>query len=288
MAWYKSQAALIVGSLLLALGLVFTALSPLSRYCKPETPRESKASAKNSADTAKPSSKKPTVAQILESIHQTQKTQYESEERAKQEKSWWHAFACEMKITDFFIATFTLWLVIIGAWQGWQLQRTVDLSRSEFINANRPVLSVRREQVRWDKKGINFVLANTGNLLATEIIGSISIKVVPASKASDFEKESLPPYEHIWVHIGERLVKAIHKTPNLGPSQRAFIFWESGDINETSKALIENEQSVLYFYGLINCKDPGGTRRETAFFRTYDPRSDTFKAKDDPDYERTT
>src|SRR5216684_3930063 len=178
MAWYKSQAALIVGSLLLALGLVFTALFPLSQYCKPETPKKPQMGAKNSTETAKPSSKKPTVAQVLESIHQTQKAQYASEERDRKEKSWWHTFGCEMKITDFFIATFTLWLVIIGAWQGWQLQQTVDAIQKQgdnfrAIQSAHLVIEEFAPEIIVDDRStsINGVLKikNVGNTVATSI-----------------------------------------------------------------------------------------------------------------------
>lgn len=190
MAWYKSQAALIVGSLLIALALVFISLFPLSQYCKPDAPKESHVSANNPTNTAKPSGKNPTVAQILESIYQTQNAKYKSEERAKQEKSWWHTFACEMKITDFFIATFTLWLVIIGAWQGWQLQRTVELGREEFIANQRPWVSVEVDlasDLAYDGEGWNagtrwhiklgYRLKNLGKTPATNV--SFFAEIVP-------------------------------------------------------------------------------------------------------------
>ncbi len=169
-------------------------------------------------------------------------------------------------------------------------RKQAEVSREEFIYAHRPRVVIRREQVRCSQaqRGINFVLANTGNLVATNIVANINIRVIPASEQAAFELQSLPPYGDMWIDVGNLIgVPGRGNRTNLMAGERAFIFIESADINEQSMVLIKRGERVLYFFGLVNFDDPGGTRRESAFFRMYRALPDKFEAKDDPDYERT-
>lgn len=169
-------------------------------------------------------------------------------------------------------------------------KKQAEVSREEFFYAHRPRVVVRREQARSapDQRGINFVLANMGDLVATNIVANVNVRIIPASEQASFELQSLPPYGGAWIDVGKLIgVPGRGNRTDLMAGERAFIFIQSNDINDQSMASIKRGESLLYFFGLVNFDDPGGARRESAFFRTYHALSEKFEAKDDPDYEHT-
>jgi hypothetical protein len=48
---------------------------------------------------------------------------------------------------------------------------------------------------------------------------------------------------------------------------------------------IRNHDAVLVFFGYVDHIDSSGTKRDTGFYRTYEPSSQRFVAEQDPDYE---
>lgn len=169
-------------------------------------------------------------------------------------------------------------------------KKSADLAREEFIASHRPRLIVRRVQVRFtpaiNEHGINLVIANIGDSIATNLTGNINITVIPASQQSDFEKESMPKYGNQEINIGKLINRPPRNNPNLDARQRTFVFFGSDAINADSMVKIGRGESILYFYGYITYNDVNGISRDCGFFRTYNPSSEKFYAKDDdPDYE---
>lgn len=88
----------------------------------------------------------------------------EAEPASQEQKSWWHSFACEIKITDFFIACFTLALALFTyflwdathrLWKAGERQITAamiaaraaesqaSVANRQFLLENRPVIRVQ-------------------------------------------------------------------------------------------------------------------------------------------------
>jgi len=127
-----------------------------------------------------------------------------------------------------------------------------------------------------------------GDLVATNILANVNVRIIPASEQASFELQSLPPYSEVWIDVGKLIgVPGRDNRANLMAGERAFIFIKAEEINDQSMASIKRGESLLYFFGLVNFDDPGGTRRESAFFRIYRALPEKFEAKDDPDYEHT-
>jgi hypothetical protein len=89
-----------------------------------------------------------------------------SQENANGEKGdWGHKFICEIKITDFLIALFTCLLVLIGAWQGVQLKRTVDNADLHDRILERAYLwpgPGQSEKIKGDARRFYITVHNTG------------------------------------------------------------------------------------------------------------------------------
>lgn len=169
-------------------------------------------------------------------------------------------------------------------------KKSADLAREEFISSHRPRLIVRRVQARFtpaiNEHGINLVIANIGDSISTNITGNINIKVISTSHQAEFEKESMPQYGNVEIDIGALINRPPRNSPDLSAGQRTFVFFGSDEINADSMTRIDRGENLLYFYGYITYSDVNGISRDCGFFRTYNPNSGKFHAKeDDPDYE---
>lgn len=167
---------------------------------------------------------------------------------------------------------------------------SADLAREEFVSSHRPQLIVRRVQARFrpaiNEHGINLVIANIGDSIATNITGNINIRVIPTSQQADFERESMPQYGGAEIDIGALINRPPRNNPNLNARERTFVFFGSDEINADSMSRVERHESLLYFYGYITYSDANQVRRDCGFFRNYNPNSGKFQARDDdPDYE---
>jgi hypothetical protein len=169
-------------------------------------------------------------------------------------------------------------------------KKSADLARDNFISSHRPRLVVRRAQARFtpaiNEHGINLVIANIGDSIATNITGNVNIRVISTSQQAEFEKESMPKYGIVEFNIGALINRPPRNSPDLSAGQRTFVFFGSDEINADSMAKIGRGECLLYFFGYITYSDVNGITRDCGFFRTYNPNSGKFHAKeDDPDYE---
>jgi len=122
--WIRSPSILILLSIAFGLVLPIIGLDLTGTYCS--SPIQESGDNKHSEDAKKGTSpieeeisnadKKSPIVKFLRSLYQAQETHYKGESAKPTKHGWWHTFACDMKISDFFIATFTLWLVIVTAW----------------------------------------------------------------------------------------------------------------------------------------------------------------------------
>jgi hypothetical protein len=100
-----------------------------------------------------------------------------SNHSAEEASEYWPflIFGTKLKITDSLLALFTLLLVLIGAWQGYKLKRTVDLAREEFIATHRPKIKIHAVEVRRTEVGENVFLG--ASILAFNIGESVAKNV---------------------------------------------------------------------------------------------------------------
>jgi hypothetical protein len=123
--WYKTQVAWVLAALVLAFLIALSLLYPLAHYCSPHSFEYANALAQHrSTDHVDAGGDLSPFEKTVTAIYLAIQSQLQTAPQKRE--GWWHSFACDMKVTDFAIATFTLWLVVIGAWQGFQLQRTVE------------------------------------------------------------------------------------------------------------------------------------------------------------------
>lgn len=240
----------------------------------------------------------------------TSKTEIEAKEevREKQEKltidrtlveytGWAAVFACLAFLAALSQVALFWWQLglmrksVIDADKAAQAAKTsADLALKEFGESHFPIIEVRRIQVRCDDKhrGILFVMANVGSATAKKIRGNVNISIVPSWEQHNLEKECLPPYGNVIIDVSKMIEDPkVFGKADIKPRERTFIFVESQEITPQVMDDIKNEVLTLTFFGYIDHEDESGTRRDTGFFRLYDPVNDRFKAKDDPDYEWT-
>jgi hypothetical protein len=181
------------------------------------------------------------------------------------------------------LSNYTLWLVIattilggIGAYQGWQLKRTVSLARDEFNATHRPRIRVRRVVLEEDPKThdarVGYMIANVGESPAhitggmarivyrERVFGPPNLKII---EGVNIHQETLRPGEqHSYSIDNDEIMQAFQ-------FERPFPF--------------ENHTSTLYCYGFIRYTDNLGAIRETAFCRLFE--RERFIGIGNPDYE---
>jgi hypothetical protein len=179
--------------------------------------------------------------------------------------------------------------------QATEMKRSFDLAeaankvaRDEFQYVHRPRLTIRRVQIRFEKRdnGINLVLANVGHLSADNITANVNVRIEPIGKVDELTKESLPPYGTNGHDISRlRIQRSPDQSPVLGADERMFLYFIFAEITEASMKLVESRESILFFFGFLEFFGPDGVRRRSAFFREYDAVTKIFKAREDLDYE---
>jgi len=160
------------------------------------------------------------------------------------------------------------------------------IARDEFQSVHRPRLQVRREQVRYNERdnGINLVLANVGDLPADKVMANVNLRIVPAGESARLQMESLPPYNNLAVNISEERQKR-GVNGELDADERTYWYFPFTEITTASMERVTRLEDVLCFFGHLSFLGPDGVLRRSAFFRTYDPHTDTFIPSGDPDYE---
>lgn len=208
---------------------------------------------------------------------------------------WLHYTVCEKSIEaviaifTMILAVATIGLIVTGIRQETWMRRSYKaaafantLTRDEFWSAHVPRLEVRRLQLRVlpEQRGINFVIANVGSAEAKTLRADFNVIALPSERRHELERESLPPYSGVWADI------QIDR-PSLKSRERTFAFVTLPDvITDDSIQRIDNNEEILFFFGIVDYVSPDGIRRDTGFFRTYNASTRKFEErKDDPDYE---
>jgi len=181
------------------------------------------------------------------------------------------------------IAKYTGYLIIVGilqfivyAYQGKKLKETVDLSRQEFIATHRPHIIVHKFEESGDgedKIGLSFTYVNSGTSPA-EIL-EVGSKI--------FFSDLLPPgaYMDIQQFTERKVLEAGERNIRLIESDITRTF---RDI-EMMKVAQRQSNLKLVCIGYISYFDKNRIKRETGFYRAYDPSSRTWLRVENSDYE---
>ena len=166
-------------------------------------------------------------------------------------------------------------------------QQAANTARDEFQYVHRPRLVVRREQIRFNEKdnGVNMVIANVGQLSASDIRGQFNVLALFPDEASRVMRESLPPYGSDGIDISTLIDRQPRNKPDLGASERVFIYFPASQITAENWSAVASGSKTLFFFGYLDFTGPDGVKRGSAFFRTYRPAHGDFEASEDPDYE---
>lgn len=210
----------------------------------------------------------------------------------KPEKGWWDKIWTDPNATfSGTVALFTLALVIVGAWQGIQLKRTVvatrnsvNTARAEFISTNRPRVFVR--DVFCPFVGVDgtpievaFTVVNGGSspahiehsTMAVEIFQTWTLMLVPTAMGGNDLISATTPDGKVTLIAGES-----KKFTHIA----AVVAWSAG-----AKQSWDDDRLGLFFSGHIIYTDDNGTSRHTAFRRRYDPVRQRFYPIDDQEHE---
>ena len=215
---------------------------------------------------------------------------------------WTPIFGMHVKITDSLVAVFTaalfvatlgLWISTRKLWLSGERQSAItraqlEMDRAEFNYVHRPQLVVRRERIYFNPKdnGINFVLANIGDLPATQIIGNLNVRIVPNADEASFNRDSMPPYGTALIDVSALINRPPRNSPNIDGNQRAFIYYPTKEIDRGAINLLKLNQAKLYFFGHLQFSGPDQVQRQSYFFRTFVPDTEIFQRSEDRDYEQ--
>jgi hypothetical protein len=195
------------------------------------------------------------------------------------------------------LSQFTLLLVIatvvvalIGIWQGWQLKRSVDLGRAEFIATHRPRVHIRNVVVHppKDASGQPQILFSPNYFISGQLtvanIGDTPAKITESHCIVHWQQIGLPmerPYE------GQTPANPIHDI-TLQPGESSTVTFQSKDamsgVGNRIFQCVDNWG--IYVMGWIAYEDDLRVKRRTAFCRQWRfPERRFFPLHDDPDYE---
>jgi hypothetical protein len=174
------------------------------------------------------------------------------------------------------VAVFTLVLAAIGAWQGIQLKRTVDLAREEFIATHRPKIRIHVAEFKHipdnypdesqNKAAASLLCFNIGESVAKKV--EVRGQFFCGSNFSvDVQRPVIKEFEAI--KSGEKF------------RVETASDWAAVDVAAAPRQGIE-----LYLVGTISYWDENELRRETAFcFRAQFGARDRWVSAEKPEYE---
>jgi hypothetical protein len=175
-------------------------------------------------------------------------------------------FGTKLKITDSLLALFTFCLVVIGAWQGRELRRTV----SSIIRQERPFLRPT-EITSFLQAGDNFEanktalmsyrLENYGRTPA--ILTEVRVEVVIRTEVPNPMKTMGLPIYH------QEVVKP-------DKSSREFYGTSVVDIGDSDMRTVFKKTAGLYFTGFVRYRDVYDRKRITVFCWQYDYAMNSF------------
>jgi hypothetical protein len=211
------------------------------------------------------------------------------------------------------LTTFTEWLfgataalsviaffqLLVFAWQGFQLQRTVaatlaatELARQEFVATHRPKLIVR------DVAPMNTASNNRVEIRYSIVnVGDSRGRVVQSDVYVEFFPEMAPMIVPTLANDKNDLEKAIGEPIILQGGQSKMLFywtdhftWDDrikSDFGTTSDIWKNRPAQYvgLFFVGHIIYADDNGTLRHTAFRRRYEARGQRFYPISDAEHE---
>jgi hypothetical protein len=191
------------------------------------------------------------------------------------------------------VALFTLVLAGVGAWQGVQLKRSVDLARAEYLSSHPPRLIVRHVGLAADHS-----LALTSILLGhdADINGGLSVvngggtnaSIVRARYKIYFSNIGLPVRSPLMYENPSVLLEP--KTVIKGGEAKVIDIWSKVDFGPPDSTGLrdirqfEREGWIVYVMGEIRYQDDSGADHFMGFCRERQSNG-RFRAVDDPDYE---
>lgn len=175
------------------------------------------------------------------------------------------------------IFTFTLWQSTKRMMRA--TQSAVDLARQEFIATHRPRVIVRFIQGPFQEDGRRLIFITFANVGDSEAI----IKAIGADLAIwrvDAEGGS-------WESPGlEATPVDLDPVISLKSGQRHTVrVTGRGTWGDTQTFAERSDQILTITQGAIEYRDGNGISRETGFSRTFDRRSRTFRASENPEEE---
>ena len=179
------------------------------------------------------------------------------------------------------VAAFTLVLAAVGAWQGIQLKRSVDLARNEYDASHRPHLIVR--DIFIEGRNIIYLLVNKGETPARIVESWIMAEFVPMGQPL----RPLRSFGHD--DLGQITLAAGEVRDITYPMPSAISFPMM--FPETRRIGIEGRPPVhgeTFFTGTIVYEDGNGRRRRTVFRRQWNQSPGSvgaFNRVGDPDQE---
>jgi len=193
-------------------------------------------------------------------------------------------------ITDFFLAVFTLALVIISARQHNRLKESIEQARDDFISNQRPRLRVRNIDIRHVGNAAVYGPLPTVKI-GFPMIGQFYIENRGGTDATvvgvllNFWADNKPlpmkrPYEGL-----DGTYRAHPAIILAGRS--ATVMFDERVQSEIFQPLEEVKlaDSTLYAMGWIDYIDARYNRRRTSFCRSYDPETRRFMRPDGRDYD---
>jgi hypothetical protein len=219
----------------------------------------------------------PTFAKIIP----TPKTDAEAAEEAEDR--------AEKALTDMWIirwtgsvAFFTLVLAGVGAWQGIQLKRSVDLARNEFVSTHRPKIRIKHVWLIsndiWHDTPIVVRVVCVNHGITEAVISDYGIQYFVVK-----EGQSLPPDSKI-----QKISVSGFKLPS-GVSLPLPDFSSGTTITSDQYFDIRSYKAKLYCMGVIHYLDGLHHLRTTAFcrFLTIEPgqKIGRFSVPQDSEYE---
>jgi hypothetical protein len=193
------------------------------------------------------------------------------------------------------VAAFTFILAAVGAWQGVQLKRSVDLGRSEFFSSHRPRMRLKHmrllDETAWrlgEPFEVTLDIVNIGNTAGDITWVNYSSVILPTGinlpQRPPYDEEPFGPEMRITrFRCGVRLPSGV---------TYARTVCDGLILDDTQIRAILWAESQLYLVGTIEYVDAAGVR-QTAFCRRLiynripPENQDTgrFEVFNDPDYE---
>ena len=180
-----------------------------------------------------------------------------------EQSSWFDNFFCDVKVSDAAIAFFTLFLVIAGAWQGYQMVvgNTIAVRDSEISNRAYITIGIKGldDCNIGAKPTANVVFHNVGRTPAYRFVGTSSIcfDTFPLPESFSFARGPIKPGEE-----PREITLSPEKEFRLRPTMLAAL----GNVHLTEW---QAGKAALYVHGEFKFLDAFGKERISEFCYVY-------------------